>query len=282
MKNRFLKILYLIIIVLAAMIVFMITSFIRRNSQGSRPAPFVSEPSEASSVSSVNSEPEGSIRILVGKSGNVTAVPLEEDTPVSLASGQDIIETDQTVILDTVMGDMQYLNQMDSHWGNYLISGKDPMSTNGCGPTCVSMLIHAFGNTSETVTPVTMADWAVANGQYVIGAGSEHTIIETALQSYGLSVTSLQNTISADRIISELNEGHILIGLMGPGYFTDAGHYLLMTGIDKDNNICIADPHSSENTSRTFTADFLIGELRKDAIDGGAPLWSVSVPTAQP
>lgn len=187
-----------------------------------------------------------------------------------------VIPTDQTVILDTVMGNMQYFNQMDSHWGSYLISGKDQMNTNGCGPTCVAMVIHAFGNSSEQVTPVTMADWAVANNQYVVGAGSEHTIVETALTSYGLTVTSLQSSVSAETIVSELQAGHLLIGLMGPGFFTDEGHYLLMTGLDSDGNICIADPHSSENTSRPFTADFLISQLRTDARDGGAPLWSIS------
>lgn len=197
-----------------------------------------------------------------------------EETPENT---QNIIDTDQTVILDTVMGKMQYFNQQDSHWGSYLISGKDPMSTNGCGPTCVAMLIHAFGRNGGQVTPVTMADWAVANHQYVVGAGSQHSIIEAALPAYGFTVTSLQNSVSKETLLRELKQKHLLIGLMGPGYFTEEGHYLLMTGIDGNGNICIADPHSSENTSKSFSADFLISQLRTNAKDGGAPLWSISV-----
>ncbi len=219
----------------------------------------------ANAPSSVSANAQNSV------SGNQAAQPTAE-----AENTQNIITTDQTVVLDTEMGKMQYFNQQDSHWGTYLINGKDLMSTNGCGPTCVAMVIHAFGTNGGQVTPVTMADWAVANHQYVVNAGSQHTIVETALPAYGLTVTSLQNSISKETILSELHQHHLLIGLMGPGYFTEEGHYLLMTGIDGDGNICIADPHSSENTSKAFSADFLIGQLRKDAKDGGAPLWSIS------
>lgn len=233
--------------------------------------------SQASENASVSNSESGSTSSAAsaGAAAGSTASPATESSGSS-AAAQNIIPTDQTVVLDTVMGNMQYFNQTDSHWGSYLISGKDLMDTNGCGPTCVSMVIHAFGSGGEQVTPVTMADWAVANNQYVVGAGSQHTIVETALPAYGLKVTSLQNSVSKETIVSELSQKHLLIGLMGPGYFTDEGHYLLMTGIDGAGNICIADPHSSENTSKSFTPDFLISQLRKDAKDGGAPLWSIS------
>lgn len=305
-----LRILYVIIALLSAMILFTVFTFVHKHttSVSARPA----NPSSAASFSTVNQA--GSPHQVSGTSGRESAsVPSAENPAVSSVSENAaavsanalsanaaspsgspnqnaaqstvpadtqhfIIPTDQTVILDTVMGNMQYFNQMDSHWGSYLINGKDPMSTNGCGPTCVAMVIHAFGTASEQITPVEMADWAVQNQQYVVGAGSEHTIVETALQSHGLTVTSLQNSISKETIISELQKGHLLIGLMGPGFFTEEGHYLLMTGLDASGNVCIADPHSSENTSKPFTADFLISQLRTDAKDGGAPLWSISRP----
>lgn len=310
-----LRILYGIIALLSVMILFTVFTFVRRHAPSASVPPAsissaasFSAPDQAASSSktlremshTVTSEPAS-----VSSSENRTASSVSENaaavsantasanaaskssspsqnaaaqSTVSVDTQHFVIPTDQTVILDTVMGSMQYFNQMDSHWGSYLINGKDPMSTNGCGPTCVAMVIHAFGSASEQITPVEMADWAVQNQQYVVGAGSEHTIVETALQSHGLTVTSLQNSLSKETIVSELQKGHLLIGLMGPGFFTDEGHYLLMTGLDASGNVCIADPHSSENTSKPFTADFLISQLRTDAKDGGAPLWSISRP----
>ena len=52
---------------------------------------------------------------------------------------------------------------------------------------------------------------------------------------------------------------------MGPGDFTDGGHFIVLTGADGEGNLTVNDPNSYRNSERTWTFD----EIR-DQIDN---LW---------
>jgi hypothetical protein len=181
---------------------------------------------------------------------------------------------DYNIMLDTVMGPMLYYNQQDPNWASYLWGGTDDLKTYGCGPTCMAMLVNSFGNAGQ-YTPITMADWEAKNGQFAQGNGSFHSIVEVTAKAFGLKSESLASEISADTIKNELSEGHLVVELVGEGFFTEKGHFIILRSMNDDGTINIADPNSLENTKTPFTADFLIQQIHQGNNAHGAPLWAV-------
>lgn len=179
-------------------------------------------------------------------------------------------------MLDTVMGPMLYYNQGDVRWKSYLYGGSDPMSKYGCGPVCVAMVINSF--TSNSVTPVEMAEWAAANGCYAAHSGSYHSLIPKSISAYGLQVESVTDR-SAEHAAELLASGHLLIALMGKGSLTQNGHFIIIaqSGLN-DGKVFIADPASYENSTKEWDLELLMSELKK-SYDSGGPLWAVSYPS---
>ena len=178
-------------------------------------------------------------------------------------------------ILDTSMGPMYYYNQGDIRWSSYLYGGSDPMLQYGCGPTAAAMLISSFTNGGEAITPVTIADWSSANGDYAPQSGSYHSLIPSVLTAYGFQVESVTDH-SPQNAASLLSSGHILVALMGKGSLTQNGHFVLITKLLPDGNVSIADPNSFANSTCEWELPLLMGELKK-VYDSGAPLWAVSM-----
>lgn len=211
------------------------------------------------------------------------SVPFLESTKelgeISDLSMEDSYEEEisiYSVMLDTSMGPMLYYNQSDIRWAEYLYGGSDPMKKYGCGPTAVSMVINSFSPDRLGATPVELADWAFANGEYAPQGGSYHSLIPNALSAYGLEVNSVKNH-SHEHAAELLNTGHILVALMGKGSLTENGHFILITKLLDNGNVHIADPNSYANSTKEWSLNQLLSEL-KGSHDSGAPLWAVSLP----
>ncbi len=177
--------------------------------------------------------------------------------------------------MDSSMGSMMYFSQKDPRWKDYLWGGSDPMSVYGCGPTAMAMIANAFGDRGPII-PVTMAEWCDMNGQRGAHAGSNHSIVMTALPEFGLTVESMQSSLTTEAMCDALRNGCVLVALVGPGYFTDGGHFIVIRGINDDGTVNIADPASAEHTRTPYDPAFILGELKSAASDAGGPLWSVS------
>lgn len=177
-------------------------------------------------------------------------------------------------IIDSALGPMLYYNQNDERWKDYLYGGIDPMSQYGCGPTAAAMLISSF--TSSNLTPPQAADWAVEHGLFVQSNGSSHALIPDMLTAYGFTVESVKDR-SAEHVSSLLGDGTILIALMGQGTFTQNGHFIIITQLEEDQTVRIADPNSYENSTKAWSLSQILSEL-KQSYDNGAPLWAVSLP----
>lgn len=181
-------------------------------------------------------------------------------------------ETASSLKLKTAMGTMVYYRQNDPRWANYLYGGYNPISTHGCGPTAVAMLVTSF--TDSKVTPDKIADWSYEHGYWVKNAGSSHALIPEALKAYGLHVKSLKKP-SVSAVKKTLKSGKLLVFLMGKGTFTDSGHFIIITRYASDGKVHIADPNNKSYTEKTWDLKKLISELREpDAV--GGPVWVVS------
>nr|WP_051527281.1 C39 family peptidase [[Eubacterium] cellulosolvens] len=201
-----------------------------------------------------------------------SAVPSEESPK---PSADDAARTAENyLMLHTSMGPMLYYNQDDPLWRDYLWGGTDPFHEYGCGPTACAMIANSFGNSPEQITPIAMAEWAVQDHDFARGSGSYNTLIQNSLTAYGLKVVSRQNVISENMIRDELHAGHILVCLMGPGEFTDSGHFIILTALNEDGTISVADPVSLKRTKTHYDPALIVSQLDAGRANGG-PIWTV-------
>lgn len=181
--------------------------------------------------------------------------------------------SDNTQIACT-SGIMTYYGQGDPRWADSLYGTSDRLGAYGCGPTALAMIVNSF--TQYKVTPLDTAKWASDNGYCSPGEGSHHALIPDGLNHYGLNVTSLTDR-SPEAVLNEVRNGKIVIALMNKGYFTNGGHFLLLTRVTDDGKLYIADPASWTNTNGVWDPEFILGQVRTRAESGG-PLWSASIP----
>lgn len=164
--------------------------------------------------------------------------------------------------------------QNDPAWADFLYGGQDPMSGYGCGPTALA--IAAASLTHESITPIDTASWAADNGYYAPQNGSVHALIPDGARNYGLTIEIL-NTRTPDAFRLALSMDKLLVLLMGPGDFSDSGHFIVLYGYDENGDILVADPASPERSSKHWPADTLINQLLMTAKNGG-PVWVLSKP----
>ncbi len=162
--------------------------------------------------------------------------------------------------------------QTDPRWKDYLCAGQDPMGTYGCGPTAMAMVVTNL--TDQIITPPEMADWASQNGYYSPGNGSMHSLIPGAAEAFGLRTETL-SVRTPEALRTCLESGKLIVLLMGPGHFTDGGHFILVIGTNGDGSVKIADPVNPEHTQMDWAPSLLLSELSK-ADDNGSPAWVIS------
>lgn len=177
-----------------------------------------------------------------------------------------------TLSLTSSVGLLTYYNQNDIRWADALYGGADPISSYGCGPTALAMLVTSF--TNQTYTPADMANWAASNNYWSAGSGTKHDFFLEGASAFGFQAASFQD-FTPEGIISELKNGHVLVALMGPGQFTNVGHFIIIYNYWSGNQVSIADPASLERTQIPWDVQTLIDELAYGA-NGGGPLWSIS------
>lgn len=165
-----------------------------------------------------------------------------------------------------------YYSQIDPLWENYKYGGRDSMAKYGCGPTVLAMLVSNL--TKETLSPVEAADWSSQNGYYSPGGGSMHNLIPDGAKAFGLKVESL-SVLSPDALLMPLQYGKLIVLLMGPGHFTQKGHFIILTDVTNDGKIIVADPYNPDNNMIPWDPQIILDELSAKATAGG-PAWVVS------
>lgn len=149
------------------------------------------------------------------------------------------------------------LLQWDERWGYSEYSGT-LFGLSGCGPTCLSMAaIYLLGDTS--MNPLWMSGFAKDHGYSVDGSGSAWTLISEGGKELGMQVNEL--SLSEEIMAEKLNQGSIIICIMGPGDFTDTGHFIVLTGYSEEG-FSINDPNSPSNSSKLWSYDELYTQIR--------------------
>lgn len=153
--------------------------------------------------------------------------------------------------------------QWDQRWG-YISYGDDIIATAGCGPTCLSMVcVYLLGDTS--LSPKAVAQFSEEYGYCVAGNGSEWTLISEGGEMLGLDVWELP--LDEGTVIQNLQAGNPVICIMGPGDFTDGGHYIVMTDY-VDGQIKINDPNSITRSEKLWNFEDIESQINN--------LWACS------
>ena len=162
------------------------------------------------------------------------------------------------------LGSYFYFNQADAMWNHNNLS----LHSSGCGPTAVAVCISNL--THQWVTPVDTASWAEKNGYYS-ASGSLHSAIPAIANHWGLECKGLyKNKIQIEKA---LKSGHMIVGLMGSGYFTKKGHFITLLGIDKSGKVEVADVGSRSRSQKKYELSFIIGNSK--SADAGGPFWEI-------
>ena len=154
-------------------------------------------------------------------------------------------------------GTVPLLLQWDERWG-YRSYGSGLIGYTGCGPTCLSMVaLYLTGDANYD--PGTVAQYAQQQGYYVEGSGTAWDLMATGCAHFGLK--SEEIGLDENGMAAALSDGKVLICSMGPGDFTDGGHYIVLTG-HSDAGFSICDPNSPKRSAQTWTFDRLKDQIR--------------------
>ena len=147
--------------------------------------------------------------------------------------------------------------QWDQRWG-YVRYGSDVLGITGCGPTCLAMAgFYLTGE--ERFSPDVVAVFAENSGYYEPGRGSSWTLISEGGEELGLDVVEIP--LDQTRMVRNLEAGNPIICAVGPGDFTQSGHYIVLTAVE-DGAFRVNDPNSRNNSQRLWTYEELAPQIR--------------------
>jgi len=142
--------------------------------------------------------------------------------------------------------------QWDERWG-YSAYGDDCMGLDGCGPTCLSMVIMGLTK-NEVYNPMSVANYCMQNGFYLDGVGTKWEFFTEGADFFGLTSSQISNDEA--RMIKELEKGNVLICSMAPGDFTMSGHFIVIWDY-VDDEFVVNDPNSIVRSEKTWSYEVL-------------------------
>ena len=202
--------------------------------------------------------------------GHEEAVNWVVGYPEHIAAEQ--IEIDTKAMAEVDLGNYEVRNgiplyyQWDQRWG-YASYGPGLIATDGCGTTCMSMVATGLLNNSG-MTPKIIADFSYEQGYYLADSGTAWGLMSEGAEGLGIHVIEVQWSISD--VMEQLNNGRPVICSMGPGDFTDQGHFIVLSGINEEGLILVNDPNSAVNSQKAWDAQVLLDQMKA--------MWAYEVP----
>ena len=202
---------------------------------------------------------------------NIKEEIAEEDAP----DGRDTVNTFIPKVYNDTRFSMKnhkeyiagyiYFNQGDSAWNQngYCIAKA------GCGPTSMAVVITSL--TGKWVTPLDTAIWGYQHGFYS-REGSAHEMIPAMAMAYGLRCQGVGTDYQA--IKKALKAGKPVVCLMGPGYFTRGGHFMVLVAIDNNDCVTVADVGSRTRSAYKYRLADVIAQSK--GASAGGPFWVMS------
>lgn len=168
---------------------------------------------------------------------------------------------------DDCMGGMYNIPrfyQYDSRWASHPY-GNSTIGRGGCGTTCFAMVSTGMNpkglknmdrNKDGILDPIEVSDWS-ANHGFKVSEGTSWGFFGSASKSIGLNITQFEKS-NYNKVLKFLKDGCPVIVSVGPGHFTRAGHFIVLTGVDDKGKIIVNDPASEERSKKTWDFNSII------------------------
>ena len=165
----------------------------------------------------------------------------------------------ETIGDDFVKGSIPTLFQWDERWGYVSYGSETIIAVSGCGPTALSMVVSGLMQ-DPYITPAVIADYASANGYLDENLDTAWELMTIGVQHFGVSGMMLG--LDENAMAATLSAGSPIICSMGPGIFTNSGHFIVLTGY-QDGSFTVHDPASKVRSSKTYTFDEFSDQIKK-------------------
>lgn len=153
-------------------------------------------------------------------------------------------------------GEVPLLLQWDERWG-YGAYGESMVAVSGCGPTCIAMV--ASGLTGRTdITPYTVASYSEENGYLTSELDTSWDLMTTGCMEFGVTGTMLG--LDENVMANTLMNGYPIICSMGPGDFTDNGHFIVLTSYE-NGMFHVNDPNSRIRSGQAWSYETLKDQI---------------------
>lgn len=143
--------------------------------------------------------------------------------------------------------------QYDGKWGSKLYTSTgnktQTMASSACGPTAMADVVATFFDTN--VTPYTLAQIAVKKGYRTVNSGTSWNFFKFMATQYEFS--AFKQTSDHAAFLDALSKGALVVCSMGPGYWTNGGHFICAWKYD-GTYIYANDPASGTRTKQKFAA----------------------------
>lgn len=153
--------------------------------------------------------------------------------------------------------------QWDTQWG-YAPYGNGIVGLDGCGPTCLSMVAVYYLKDTK-YSPDYIAKFSYDNGYYVDGIGTDWSLITKGGKKLGLDVKEIP--LDEGVVINNIKQKKAVICSVGPGDFTQKGHFIVITDYS-DGVFTVNDPNSYSNSDKKWSYDRLHKQIKN--------MWTIS------
>lgn len=111
-------------------------------------------------------------------------------------------------------------------------------------------MVAAGLNQDASITPAKVAAYGTEHGYVDEENNTYWRFMDEAGVNWNLN--SVGGMLSEEQVSAELAQGHPVICSMGPGDFTQIGHFIVLTGYE-NGTVTVNDPFSIKNTNTAWT-----------------------------
>lgn len=158
---------------------------------------------------------------------------------------------------DVTKGQVPLLIQWDRRWGYAPYGDETIVAVSGCGPTCIAMVACGLTGRND-ITPAKVAAYSANNGFLTATRDTSWDLMTYGGEEYGITGTMLG--LDEIAMANQLAAGHPIIASVGPGDFTTAGHFIVLTGYD-GVAFSVNDPNSLKRSQKTWTFEQLKDQI---------------------
>lgn len=148
-----------------------------------------------------------------------------------------------------------YVSQNNEKYYNIPYSGTS-MHVTGCGPISLSIALNMLSDKS-IYDGETLALWSKDHGYMDANSGTIWAFIKDYAQQQGFDVTDTAIG-SVDDLDKYFKEGAVIVTCMNRSVFTDEGHFIVLAGLDSENNVQVVDPISIYRTNKNWPAETML------------------------